>query len=807
MASNNNVTYLDLGYSPTMSRSNNVGFAEKIEPSMGTGVMSGSGVDTNVTEEGQTNIDNPSQIGENVIDGNSINDLYIKNFIKSRNYKPKAAGFLIRGADGYIEAMDVYLTGTITATAGEIGGWDIVSGYIYSLASGTPTATPNDGIVMASGNEAITIYENTEKRVEVGYLEAGVYGIKGYDDDGTTVMFELSDSQKLISGVPITNIASGTEISIQGWTSTLIFTVSDYRTVTWSAGDDEVIKLLDGTTYTITNGTTGAMSALTYIYFDVDSPTELQFTTTATTAVGSGKILIAVAEDNSDTSSKASLQVFGGKGGNNIFVDNIAANSASTNEFISNTAQIKNAIITDAKIDTLAVSKLTAGTITSKVITLAITPTGGDTAIKAGKTDFTNSESGFILGLDDSDSDLPKFYIGTASYYMNFDGSNFIVRSDKSNLKLYDAVVDVGGYGDYSDIQSAIDAGKTNIFVRNGTYTLSADIVLPNGCLLTGESLEETIIDLNNTTNQITANESPTIRSASGTLTVTNNSTSITTTGNFGASANDFILIHGIWYKIASASGASATLSEKYFGQTESGINDFVVVDNIFSGLNISNFKIINSGLTNNSLGALHIKYSQNSIIEKIIFAGGGGAGLYTNNTQSILVNNCISRHKDGNSAVGFHLTGNYEQLNNSLSYGCGLYGVQLNGFHSKLNNIQSIQNQTDGFQIGGSYNSLSNCAGLNNNGKGAQINNSDYNKLVNCDFNDNGGDGIELNSGADYNSIVGCNANGNGVYGIDINHSDADKNRILGNDLLNNTTGALNDSGTATQTDNNITA
>lgn len=105
-------------------------------------------------------------------------------------------------------------------------------------------------------------------------------------------------------------------------------------------------------------------------------------------------------------------------------VDKLTANAASTNEFVSNTAQIKNAIITNAKITALAVDKLTAGTITSKIITLA-TAGGADCAILAGKTAFDNVSTGFILGIDDA---TPKFYIGSSTKYMNWDGAALTIR-------------------------------------------------------------------------------------------------------------------------------------------------------------------------------------------------------------------------------------------------------------------------------------------------------------------------------------------------------------------------------------------
>ena len=101
---------------------------------------------------------------------------------------------------GALTATSATITGAITATSGDIGGWVVAAGYLYNLQSGTPTSTPSDGLVLASGNEGIIVYENTEKRTEMGYLSAGVYGFKAYDDDGTTPVFEISDTQKMIGG-------------------------------------------------------------------------------------------------------------------------------------------------------------------------------------------------------------------------------------------------------------------------------------------------------------------------------------------------------------------------------------------------------------------------------------------------------------------------------------------------------------------------------------------------------------------------------------------------------------------------------
>ncbi len=89
--------------------------------------------------------------------------------------------------------------------------------------------------------------------------------------------------------------------------------------------------------------------------------------------------------------------------------------------------------INNNKIFDLNVEKLTAGTITSKTITLEVSAGLGDAVIKAGKTDFGDDTAGFILGIDDSDSDLAKFEIGNASDYFKWDGYNVTMLCSAEN--------------------------------------------------------------------------------------------------------------------------------------------------------------------------------------------------------------------------------------------------------------------------------------------------------------------------------------------------------------------------------------
>ncbi len=283
-------------------------------------------------------------------------------------------------------------------------------------------------------------------------------------------------------------IAGNNDINVKGWTSSLVFSATDYRTVAWTAG---TITIADGTTYNIGANNTEAMNAgqVYYIYLDIDaSITELQKSSTNSNSVGKNRILVAVAAPNTDTNSVATFQAFGGRGGVLLSVDNIAANSASFNELISNTAQIKDAIITNAKIISLGVDKLVAGTITSKAITLSFTDGEGDCYIAAGKTDFDNDESGFIMGIDDSDSNKVKFIIGTPTEYLAVLGDTFV-----NTLKISPYTAETGDVplllsgGHYTKTTSQTYTKVKEMTIgRQGNYNVYwgvyASVLAPNYC-------------------------------------------------------------------------------------------------------------------------------------------------------------------------------------------------------------------------------------------------------------------------------------------------------------------------------------
>ena len=169
--------------------------------------------------------------------------------------------------------------------------------------------------------------------------------------------------------------------------------------------------------------------------------------------------------------------------------------------------------ITNANVDSviysgaIGFSQTDLSVLNNRSITLSVINGRGDSKIQAGKTDFTNTESGFILGIDDSDSDKPKFYIGNSFYYFNWTGTGINLKAEHSNLVLYDYVVDAAGYGDYTSLKSAIDAATAasatdvTIFVRKGTYTETGNIAFTGNVTIVGEDKKETIVNCTSAVN------------------------------------------------------------------------------------------------------------------------------------------------------------------------------------------------------------------------------------------------------------------------------------------------------------------
>ena len=276
------------------------------------------------------------------LNGNSI--LSAGSF-KSQNFRTGQSGW------------ELTAKGDLEANSGTFRG-DLIAGSLHIPDQDT---TANSFHVQA---DADTWWGATETNFDANNDNAKAYVLK----TGVAKFQEIT----LSNNVTLIGLQSGSEISIQGWQHDMAFTASDNDTVAWASG---TITLMDGTTYSITGANTGNMAAITYIYLDTAvSTTALQTTTTASSAVGSGKILVAVAQ-NVTSGKSAVFQVFGGKAlgglGKLIVAGDITAATITANEIAANTITANEINVSQLSAIAADLGTVTAGTVTGATLRTA----------------------------------------------------------------------------------------------------------------------------------------------------------------------------------------------------------------------------------------------------------------------------------------------------------------------------------------------------------------------------------------------------------------------------------------------------
>lgn len=304
-------------------------------------------------------------------DGNAT-DVWIKSFIRSANWKPKKVGFYIDGSTGYAEFANIYVAGSMKVSSGSIGGFEIGDDYIRDSLDTmgiSSTITGGNDVRFWAGSSFASRAAAPFHVLEDGQLVASNVIITGG-------IIDASALDGLIS-------QGNLDISNQGWHQTCVFSVTDADTIAWSSGS---FVAADGTTYSISAGNTGNMTLKTYIYINnAVSTTTFLTTTTASTAVGAGKVLIAVAE------SGATLATYQTTEASVIVGDNIIANTINASKLS----------VTQLSAISADLGVITAGTI--------VLPSGG--YMRSGQTAY-DSGTGFYIG---NDSSVPKFSIGNSS--------------------------------------------------------------------------------------------------------------------------------------------------------------------------------------------------------------------------------------------------------------------------------------------------------------------------------------------------------------------------------------------------------
>lgn len=322
-------------------------------------------------------------------------------------------------------SSNVAISGIANNTATDIAILDLTHNLVFSVTDADTIAWASGTITLSNGRTFSISSGNTGNMAARTYIYLDTAVSTTVLQTTTTVSSAMGANKKLIavaqnaSGEAVFQVYDGigglklnssqTNISNNNWTYSGTWSVTDADTIAWASG---TLKASNGTSYSITGSNTGNMAAKTYIYFDIAvSSTAFQTTTTATTAIGDGKILIAVAQNGT---GEANYLVMNDKQ-SNIDAAQIVAGSITANEIAAGA-------ITATKISVSQLSAIAAdmGSITAGNIVLASTG-----YIRSGQTAYATG-TGWWLGIDGS---TPKFSIGDSLNYVHWDGSTLDVTA------------------------------------------------------------------------------------------------------------------------------------------------------------------------------------------------------------------------------------------------------------------------------------------------------------------------------------------------------------------------------------------
>src|SRR3990167_2810327 len=356
---------------------------------------------------------------------------------------------------GALIATNATITGSITATSGAIGGFDIGSDYIRDVANSfglASTVTGSDDIRFWAGDTYANRATAPFRVTEAGAITASNFTMTG----------------GALSG--IVN-STATDISLLEKTHNLTFSVTDADTIAWTSG---TIVYSNGRTFTIDAGNTGNMLALTYIYLDTGvSSTVLQTTTTYSTAMGANKSLFGMAQNNTVTA------MFIPYGAGTPLIDgaNIGALSIVAGNIAASTITAGKLSVSQLSAITADLGTITAGTVTGATIQTA---SSGQTAYDTGTGWFIGNPSG-----------TPKLSIGVGGGFpsLTWDGTDLVVKGTLQIINQFvteDPLVDTSAVylansstGLLTHLNTGADSGSGVNFGDQAANTKIAQSILP----------------------------------------------------------------------------------------------------------------------------------------------------------------------------------------------------------------------------------------------------------------------------------------------------------------------------------------
>lgn len=641
-------------------------------------------------------------------------------------------------------------------------------------------------------------------------------------------------SDTIVGLIPDTNISSSSVTQHQG--------DIDHGSITGLAGDDHTqYALLNGRSsgQTLTGGT-GAGDSLTL---------------NSTSNVTKGKIILNDPIDISDTSKDHSYQVIPSELAANRQLT-LPVMSANDTFALLNTAQtLTNKTITSASNTlTLDAADITSGTLpvtrggTGATTfesgswlrgngTGAIVPVKSNLASATDPAVTDDSASGYAVGSKWLNTTNNRAYV-----CLNASVGAAVWKETTINTRIFDAIVDATGAGDYTLPSAAFAAGAISVMVKTGTYIETADINIPDNGLLTAEAPGEAVIVLG--ANRIVCDGSGGVVESAGTISVTNGSTAVTGSGTTftNLAADDRIRVNGVFYEIASITdNTNLTLKNAFRGVTQSGLS--YIAQTMHAGMAITNLLIANGTaeaifirgvihgivrecfITNCGANSLSFVDSSECVIMATVVENSAGDGMYFDrcsflhmsgggakgcisdglcilNTSDLLLDSILMVHNGGNGTFVTGATSTRNEITDSIFTHNSLEGFETAAGAGSvtLGSCHLTYNGGFGIDFDGVDNIVTGCVISSNKGGGVQA--GDANVITSNQINNNTGVGINMNGDTDC-TISGNVIDGNTTNGIAFTSSSSN-NTITGNVIINNGTDGIDFETTST---NNMVA
>jgi hypothetical protein len=278
------------------------------------------------------------------------------------------------------------------------------------------------------------------------------------------------------------------------------------------------------------------------------------------------------------------------------------------------------------------------------------------------------------------------------------------ISINKVSFRDFDFIIDLKGDGTHQSLYDALNEAKRvgggSIYLKNGEYLLSDDIVLESNIYLIGEDKRNTIINLSGD-NAIKVLGDNAYRT--GTISVANGDATITGAGTLWLSnlaVGDYIVFSGNYYKVLTVTDDThIEITSNYLGNPGSGLSYFA--GTFATNIIMENFTVKGQDVSAAS-DAMYLQGCLGITVKNLLFKD-NDATYTTSLKLAFVFNSLFSDLEIINSGLdGLDIVASdYNQFSDINCNGNNQNGILLYGAsHNMFNNINSNDNNYAGVSI-----------------------------------------------------------------------------------------------------------